>query len=540
MQTCLGVYLEQSLIKYAKITKDGNDTKVDAYGIKFYDNFSETIKNIIEETYSYNIPISINVSEEMYHYFDVFNLLTKKDMHSAIETEFESICLEKGYKANVYVSRYFLSKADQEKTKVVYISANKADVERKLKQFEGYKVRALTALPIAIANLHNISNVGSTAIINIEEDTNITIISEGKIIEVIHLKNGLQAILQNLNKKVNSYSKAYEICKNTTIYTQSDKDLIIEENEYMEDIMPLLYELVKEIGGIIDNYEIRMDNVLITGLVAVINNIDLYFGETLKNIKCTLLRPRFIQNAVDIQINIKDYIEVNSAIAIGLQGIGEGAEDVNFKEQKFTDKIGLGLDSFSKKEKKPQTGEKKSKFNFSFSLTGEFDRIEKNSLRTVISLLVLFITYAVLVVFLNSEIEKKCDEVNKIINNTNAQISLVEKDRAEISSRTLKYRQATQKLEDMLSETTNVAKGRNAIPNLLNQIVAYIPQEVKVTAIRDAGNGKIIVEAEAARYEELGYFKAILKTNYVLKNVTSNEGIKEGGVVKVKIEGELP
>ena len=34
MASCLGIYIDRNIIKYAKITKEKDDLKVDAFGIK--------------------------------------------------------------------------------------------------------------------------------------------------------------------------------------------------------------------------------------------------------------------------------------------------------------------------------------------------------------------------------------------------------------------------------------------------------------------------------------------------------------------------
>ena len=53
MSTCLGLYIEENLIKYAKVSKDHDQVKVESFGVKFYENIDQTIKQIVEETYSY-------------------------------------------------------------------------------------------------------------------------------------------------------------------------------------------------------------------------------------------------------------------------------------------------------------------------------------------------------------------------------------------------------------------------------------------------------------------------------------------------------
>ena len=100
MSSCLGLYIESNLIKYAKVTKDRDNLKIESFGIKFYDKIGEAINQIISETFSFKTPISINLSEEVYQYFYFFNLLNKNDLKKAIETEFESYCSDKNFNRN--------------------------------------------------------------------------------------------------------------------------------------------------------------------------------------------------------------------------------------------------------------------------------------------------------------------------------------------------------------------------------------------------------------------------------------------------------
>ena len=47
MPSCLGMYVQNNLIKYAKISKEHNEFKVEAYGVKFFElNIEETIETI--------------------------------------------------------------------------------------------------------------------------------------------------------------------------------------------------------------------------------------------------------------------------------------------------------------------------------------------------------------------------------------------------------------------------------------------------------------------------------------------------------------
>ena len=78
MSTCLGLYIEENIIKYAKVTKEREQLKVESFGTKFYDNLDQVVKQIIEETFSYKTPISTNLTDENYNYFDLevkFNVM---------------------------------------------------------------------------------------------------------------------------------------------------------------------------------------------------------------------------------------------------------------------------------------------------------------------------------------------------------------------------------------------------------------------------------------------------------------------------------
>ena len=48
------------------------------------------------------------------------------------------------------------------------------------------------------------------------------------------------------------------------------------------------------------------------------------------------------------------------------------------------------------------------------------------------------------------------------------------------------------------------------------------------------------MEAQANKYEQLGYFKAKLREDGLLMDVTSSTAEKQGDFVKVVIEGDLP
>ena len=85
MASCLGLYIEDNLIKYAKVSKEKDETKIDSYGIKFYSNINDAIEQIVQETNSTKTPINVNLVNEDYQYFSMFAQLNKKDLDKAIQ-----------------------------------------------------------------------------------------------------------------------------------------------------------------------------------------------------------------------------------------------------------------------------------------------------------------------------------------------------------------------------------------------------------------------------------------------------------------------
>ena len=155
MSSCLGLYIEEHLIKYAKVTKERDNIKVEAFGVKFYDKINDAISQIIKETYSQKIPISINISEEMYNYFDMFSLLTKSDLQKAIKTEFDSYCTEKEYNPNAFEVRYAVTEnpTDKQKIKIIHIAENKIELNKRMQEIDGYKLVNVSPISMSIPNL---------------------------------------------------------------------------------------------------------------------------------------------------------------------------------------------------------------------------------------------------------------------------------------------------------------------------------------------------------------------------------------------------
>lgn len=546
MASCLGLYVEPNLIKYAKVSKDRDILKIESFGIKFYDRLGDAIRQIISDTISFKTPISINLSDETYNYFYMFSLLNKNDLKKAIATEFESMCADKNINKNAFETRYALANSleDKEKVKVIHVSINKNSLNTLEQQLGEYKASTISPIGTSIANVANLKEKENVVIINMEEKTTITTIIDQKIYNVETLQEGSKAVLDSINIKENSYSKAYEICKNSTIYTMEGKELQDEENEYLDDIMPTLYKIASKVQETLANNTIKIDKIYITGTLSVINNVDLYFQEFFNTEKCEVMKPYFLRD--NIKINIKDYIEVNSAIGLALQGLGYGLKDMNFKKKTWKDDLNLSFSKSDSEEKKNITTILGKEIDlskiFSLNLHQKLDNIERWMLRVAGGIFALTIIYSAFSMFLNYSIQSKNEEVTDVRQHTQAQINAVNSDIDKVNQKTNQYEQLSDNLKNISEEAAENSRNKKSIPNLLSQIMFSIPQGVQVTSIENTNSRHIVINAQSEKYEQLGIFKAILKTQGILApdTVVSSSGTKSDNLVQIVIEGDLP
>ena len=539
MATCLGVYIDNNLIKYAKVSKNNETTKVESFGVKFYEDghIENSIKQIVEETYSYKVPISINSNAETYNKFEVFSLLSKKDIDGVVKTEFESLCYDKNLNKNLYEERYVLANSNNhqdEKIKVIHVSVPKTTISQIKNQFGQYKINSISPIGVTIPNLIKKEKNGNYVVVNIENETTVTKVINNKIGDVQVINLGTKEILNNINQKENSYSKSYEICKNITIYTENDKDLQYEENEYLEDVMPTLFNIVTQVRRIIEESFEEISKIYITGTGAIINNIDIYFQDYFKNSACEILRPGFIGN--NSKLNIKDYIEVNSAISLALQGINKNT--INFTSESKISKILMALTSdvsLSSKNKKGSSGinlvETLEKFNEQYKI-GAF------------TCGFVLIAYLVGATIINNLMDDRIQAADKSINDTNYRIQELNWYAAKFDNQTAAYERLIENIDNANSSKEEDKKYRNAIPNLLNKIMVTMPTGVELVSIENTTERNIVIKARATEYQQIAFFKTKLKTEGILENIVSDTGVTEVKnkkiYINITIEGELP
>lgn len=548
MQGCLGIYVQKNLIKYAKVSKDRNSFKVEAYGVKFYDgDIEKTIEQIVKETYSFQVPISINIDNEKYTYSNVFALLKAQDLEKAMDTEFEFFCNNNNQNKNTleYRKIYAPDKDDKDKLRVLYTYVDKSNVVQRLQILDKFKIQNVSPIAITIPNLNPVLIQEDCLIVNLEDETEVTTVINGKVFSVDKIETGMGKILRLIEERENSIQKAYEICKNTTVYTKSGQNLKVEGNEYLDDIITILFEIINQIKDIVAKNGVDVTSIYLTGMGLVINNIDLLFQEAWIDKKCEILVPYFIEKT-NVKINIKDYIEVNSAISLAIQGLDSKKQNINFDESKmnFQKIMAILTSDVGKKNSNTKIkGRKSSTFNRA-SLREianmELDFGDRTLLTIVAGLMIAIILFVGVTEVLSKQIKEKMASADTIIENSQKEIDKVTKYNSLVNARTSEYQKLVDKIDEANSKVSEEYSSKNAIPNLLNKIMYNIPVGVQLLSIENQSGKDIVITAQAEKYDQLGYFKAALEEEGILTDIISTRGTKPGELISITITGKLP
>lgn len=579
MPNCLGVYVEKNLIKYAKVSRDkaSSHFEVLAYGVKFYENLEETVKSVINETNSTADELCMNISREEFVEFNVFNKLKPKEIKELLSTEFSTYCNEKGMPASVWEMRYSLVRNtdNPDSYRAICVTANKAELSNLWQMFEVERLTSLSAMPFTITNILKDKGLGEQiAIVNIEDETTVTVITKGEIAKVVSIPIGMEEILTSLAGRFNSYSKAYEACKGITITFDDSYSFSDDQKQVMQMLLPSMYDLRERVKKSIAEYGAEIRKVYLTGTGVIINNLDLYFGEVFDAQTCEILKPFFINRDEN---NAKDIIEVNSAVALAMNGLGLNDKALDFCagtqtflgsdaikkkwkqliSQETLEKIKEKLLSVKKVQKNPKVEQDvalKPSVEFDENVgSGEIinaepeteyvsvglDSFDKWLIRVAISLGLAFFTYSGLSYYTNNIIEAKTNEATKNIQTTKNQISSVESDIEFVQTQAMEYKSKTDKLSKILEKIKMTTEHTFGVPNFMSQLMFIIPEDVRVTSVIITTDNQVTIEARSGKYAQLGYFVSRLKLEKALNNVDM-EVLSMDNDIKIKINGELP
>lgn len=578
MPSCLGICVGKNLIKYAKMSKDKNSNimSIDAYGVKFYDVLSQTLSEIVQETKSSEATVSVCLSSEDYENVDVFKSMKPKDRDALLTSEFESICASKSANASALDMRYILAQSPDspDQYKAICIAVSKVELTNLWQALNSTKFESISAIGSTVVNLLKDKGFGqNSAIINIEDETKVTILKDGEIFELIQIPVGMDEVIAKLADKYNSYARAYEACKGIDAYSEADLTLDFEAQSIRDVLMPTLYDLKQRLIIGLQPYLDYIQDVYITGTGIIVNNIDLYLSEAFPGKHCEILIPYFVNKERN---SLKDVLEVNSALAAstyGLNGIDKNSDFLASgtylrgaaKKKKFEPKEIVGnvktfFDEANKKMLRPVKAKKRKK-SIAFDDEVEnlqqlggageysapafeeeieyYDPISEWLTRTAVSLFVAWIAYTGFAGYVEGKIDDKTLTVSSNIAKTESEIANVESDKNIIQKQSDAYHEKTVKLQRIIDSIRLQQERSFDVPNFLSQLMFIIPTDVKVTSVQIGTDDTVILEAESGKYAQLGYFVSRLKLAGVLKDVEM-EVINMSSSIQIKVNGVLP
>lgn len=320
MASALGIFIDRNIIKYAKLNGTKDKLKVESYGMKYGENHKELLKQIIEETNSSKNNVVINAAEIHYEETSIFSMLKKKDYDKAVEVAYEEIIDKQKLRPELLEYGYILSKnpADSEKLHVLLGIQEKGAMETRANLF-GQNVMLYSQMPIGISISNIYESPLPALIVNIEEDTYITEIYDTEPIKVTRIATGTKNIIDTINNEENSISKSYEVLRNMVLTTDDMDQISFEGNEYAPVIVSEVMKIVSEIKSVMKKRPGIYKKIYISGTGATISNLETFIEKLIDDVECDILRPAGIEGQK--KVAIKEYVDVNSAIALACEAL---------------------------------------------------------------------------------------------------------------------------------------------------------------------------------------------------------------------------
>lgn len=532
MERCLGIYIGDKIVKYAKLHMDKNkNIDVEVSNIKYVlGGVKEVIEEIIAETGSQDIPVSINMINEQRESLEILKQISKSDIASMVGLEIEDIANKKGVNEKLIVYDYnvqeSLTNSDNNKINVIY--TDRTDIEQFTKM-DGLDVRGVYPLSTTIDGIVP-KDFKSYIIVNVEEQTTLTVVLNKEIVDIISIDVGMKEIIESLAEQVGSYAKAYDTCKTINVYTEEENP----NNPEIEKIVePILQELLRKIEDSIKPYRGKFEKLLLSGMGVLFTNVDILF-EQYYGVSSEILRPSFTRGEIGIR-NMAELIESNSAIALANALMtAQPTEKENF------------LPKLSKKAAKKKEKAVKPKFKFKMP--------EKISFKADVSDVMQRLIFANLIagtvlggyIVFGSIYATQTDKIEKEIRTS---ISEIESGLKEVQSNTNYINQNKnmyQEVNEMVADVVNKIQKNEIgtlrtynVANFMQKIMKFIPNNVQLITIESNDNKHVTISAKSSSYAALGYFVSQLKLEGIIQNVKVNS-VSHGTEIQVSIGGDLP
>lgn len=533
MANCLGIYLDDNIVKYAKLSVDNNKmVKVEKYGIKFTNQDDKfVIRQIIDETSSQNIPVVINPKNDVYYNTQVYEQAQDKSyIPSIMKLEYESWCEKNAKASDRYSYVYMVSEAKNDDNKRnAILNITPKDVINSELDFDKSISGISPAIPIVKRLISD--EESSYMLINIDTKLSITTVINHKVVEFKSYNIGMKQLLNDFTSSLGSYEKAYATCKQMNVYTEGESS----NDPTLEQIVePIFQEILKQCLSEIGKYKNSISKAFLTGIGTAFTNVDLLFSQFL-DVKCSVLKPFFIQDTTDVRY-MSEIIEVTEAITLAYEYLNPKYPELQYvaRNVKFNKKISNIFNS-TKKVKEP----KEKKVRETITVTDK--SLETLTYITIVAVVILFVyiafsgiyTFSVNSMLKNMEAKKK--NITEKTDEVNSDITYINKNANE-------YKEVNDEVDDIKNKIESNQIGKFStynVASLLQNIIKIIPTNVRLVNISSNDNKYVTIKASSTEYEDLGYFFAQIKLENVLNNAKIVK-VENGETTTVEIGGDLP
>ena len=559
MGNCLGIYVSDKMVKYAKLTNDsGSAVRVIAYGAKSHlGNKVEVIKDIITSTGSENVPVCLNVENSQVHKMEVLRQISKNDIASMIELEVLDYTKADEVSSSAVQYKYTLldSKVSRDNAEANIIMANRLEIE-KLVGNDDLQIASMYDVPYILDEIAP-KGVHNYCIININDKTEMVIVQEDRIVDVQKLDFGMSQIFKDLPEILGSSQKCYEVLKSTNVYTDQEN---VNNPEVEKIIEPVLQDALNRIQTRFEDMKYNIDKIYLVGDIALFINSDLLFQEYF-DISTEKLKPFFI-DVSDVNYNLSEITEATTAFALAYEGLLVKRPDIDLiRQTKFFSraikpKIQVGAselnaeknDLFSKVKSVFKSDKKSNKVRANNATLGfgfiNFTKVIPAFVFIITAVVVLTISYCVATNIYTAAVDDEVEKIEQETANVNNTAKLVDVDIVKIRNNTNLYKKFVDYIDTTTSKINNGEIGRSAAYNValfMLKVSKYIPSDVRIAAIESDSSKNVVIIAEATSYAQLGYLVSQIKFQGILENVSimSVEHNEVGGDMRPAVDESL-
>lgn len=546
MASCLGIYFDDNIVKYAKLNKNNAGAiEIKEYGIRFVrSTIKETIEKIINDTNSAkDVPIVLSAPKIEYNNFQVFKQISPNDLINIVKLEFEDWCEKKAIGTANYSFVHQLATAvvgDYYRGLMAICNRETIDEYSKI-----HDIKVSAMYPTEMLLPTNVPpEEKSYILVNLDKKLSVTTVVNSKVVSNSVADIGMKQLFDKFIDVLGSYQKAYEACKQLNVFSDADSDT--NKRQLEEIVEPILQEILRYVTEDVNKYRDSILKIYITGVGTLFTNIDTLFSEYF-TMRCEILKPKYVTDVGGVR-NIAETLETLPALALANEYLTPATTGLEFM------KVSLAKESILQKlftKKKPEEKEKtkKPKEKVIDPLNGlkipklSIEKISEYMMYPVIVSSLAAISYLVFSNIYINQITKMQSELQGKISEYTSMVSLATADKNTINSATNQYKSINDEIDQLKEQIEKQQIGKTTTYNVAaftQKLIKVIPKNVLLKTISSDDNKKVKIVAQSDAYPNLGYFIANLRLQPdILKNVAVTS-INNGPTITIEIGGELP